>query len=242
MNGDPMKHQDSFSTIRATIEAEVAAPGILSISSARPGDGKTAVAAGIARSLAAAGYRTLALDATGATEETLAAKLGAPEPPAIVIGAAEQHFSAGVRMTPGGCDVLALASGEGNVPSALSIAALFAAVRASYDYVVVDSAAVAEGGATFARCADGVVLAVREGRPADPSDAEAVALLDRVRARFLGVVATMQATHVRHPLTETSGAESLAQVPRNALSRLRELFFTTAPENRGAAVGTTTPD
>ena len=62
-----MKHETTapnpFLMIRATIEAEIPAPGVLTVSSALPRDGKTGVTSGLVRSLAAAGYTTLAVDA-----------------------------------------------------------------------------------------------------------------------------------------------------------------------------------
>jgi receptor protein-tyrosine kinase len=235
-----MKNHDPFGVIRTTVEAEIAAPGILTISSARAGDGKTAVAAGIARSLAAAGYRTLAIDAAGSTEETLCTRLGAPPPPSISVAAGAEHLSAAVRTAFNGCDVLALSDGDGAGPSAVAVAALYAAIRANYDYAVVDTRAIGDGGATFARCADGVVLAVREGRAAEAADGEAVALLERVHARFLGVVATAGPVKIRHS-AEGALPVHAGPLPANPFSRLRD-FFASTRENHGQAVGSTTPD
>jgi Mrp family chromosome partitioning ATPase len=236
-----MKNQDSFSVIRTTIEAEIASPGVLSISSARDRDGKTAVAAGIARSLAGAGYNTLIVDAAGPTAESIADKLGVPPSTPVTIAVTGDQLQSVVRAALPGCDVLALNEGDGSNPSAVSVNALFAALRAKYDYVIVDSRTIADGGAIFARCADGVVLAVREGRAATASDSEAVALLDRVRARFLGVVATAPRTGPHAGAATRDGVEQIGHARGGVLSRLRD-FFAAGRSSTGPAVGTTTPE
>jgi Mrp family chromosome partitioning ATPase len=240
-----MKSQDSFGVIRATLEAEIAAPGVLAISSALQGDGKTAVTAGIARTLAAAGYRTLAIDAGGQTEESLCAKLGVSPSPPVSAATSAEHLRDAVRMAFAGCDVLSLSDiSDVGGPSAVAIAALYAAIRADYDYAIVDARAISDGGATFARCADGVVLAVREGRSAEVADTEAVALLERIRARFLGVVATAGSARgtTRYPHTaESAGLVNPGRLLEGVRARLSDMF-SSAREARGSAVGSTTPD
>jgi Mrp family chromosome partitioning ATPase len=174
-----------FLVIRATVETEIPAPGILAISSALAGDGKTAVSAGIARSLAAGGYRTLVLDAGNPIDSERAVTREA-----LTEQAAHERLSHAVRATASGCDYLALRDLGADVSSSVAIAALYAAVRARYQYAVVDTSVLNGDGLALARGADGVVLAVREGRAIVPADGEAVDLLNRLHVRFLGVVAT----------------------------------------------------
>jgi Mrp family chromosome partitioning ATPase len=176
-----------FTVIRATLETDVPKPGIITISSALPGDGKTAVAAGIARSLAAGGYRTLVLDA-GATPE---AAPGAQRD-ALTLEGAHDRLNHAVRATGSGCDYLSLQDIGADVSSSVGIGALYDAIRSRYEYAVVDASVLNGDGLALARGADGVVLAVREGRAIAPADGEAVELLNRVHARFLGVVATTE--------------------------------------------------
>jgi Mrp family chromosome partitioning ATPase len=242
-----MNQTDSFGIIRATVEAEIAAPGVLTISSVRVGDGKTGVAVGIARSLATAGYRTLLIDAGSDEGATLSAKLGVLSPPPVPVAAAAQHLSEVVRPAFEGCDILSLRGGDDAGASALAVADLYATVRTSYQYAIVDARTVSAGGATFARCADGVVLAVREGRAADAGDGEAVALLERVRARFLGVVATVGAPSA--PTVPPDGAgvrqpiRAVGDAIGSAVAQLRDLFvFRPTTKDRGTAVGPTTPE
>jgi receptor protein-tyrosine kinase len=167
-----------FLMIRSTIEAEVAAPGVLAVSSALAGDGKTGVTAGIARSLAAAGYRTLAIDAASQS------------PNATTVDAAVALIADTPRPVEAGCDFIAIAPGQARVASATAIAAFYASIREHYDYAIVDAAAIGNGGLAFARNADGVVLALRDGRAATDADRDTVALFTRLNVRFLGVVAT----------------------------------------------------
>jgi Mrp family chromosome partitioning ATPase len=167
-----------FFLIRSTIEAEIPAPGVLTISSALSADGKTSVAAGIARSLAAAGYATLAVDAAADSAQ------------ATSVEVATARLADSARSLDAGCDYVALAPAEARAASAMTIAAFFAAIRARYDYAIVDTNVVSSGGLAFARTADGVVLAVREGRAVTDADRDAVELFERLRVRFLGVIAT----------------------------------------------------
>jgi succinoglycan biosynthesis transport protein ExoP len=167
-----------FDLVRATIEAELAAPGVLAVTSALSGDGKTGIAAGLARSLAGAGYKTLAIDAAGAA------------PGAVGVEAAAALPGESARRTSAGCDVLSILPAEARIASALAIATLYEAVRAHYDFAIVDAAVFTDGGLAFARGADGVVLALREGRAVAAADRDAVDLFERLRVRVLGVVAT----------------------------------------------------
>lgn len=177
---------DPFLVIRATVESDIGAPGILAISSAIAGDGKTAVAAGIGRSLAEAGYRTLVLDAATRGADPVG---GEPQEPLSAEGARDRVAGA-VRSTGSGCDYLSLDAVGSGVSSAVSIAALYEAVRERYQYTVVDTSVLNGTGLALSRGADGVVLAVREGRGIVSADGEAVQLLKRLKARFLGVIAT----------------------------------------------------
>lgn len=240
-----MTQADSYGVIRATVEAEIASPGILTISSARRGDGKTGVAVGIARSLATSGYRTLLIDAGNDGGETLGAKLGVASPPPVPVATAAEHLSDVTRLAFEGCDVLTIRGGEAGA-SAVAIGDLFAAVRSAYQYTVVDAGTVGNGATTFARCADGVVLAVREGRAAESADHEAVAILERVRARFLGVVATTGPWKGNGSLPgdESSVTQTLRHnsdpIGRVA-ARLRDLF-SASRKDRAPAIGSTTPE
>jgi Mrp family chromosome partitioning ATPase len=176
----PVHTTNPFDLIRTTIEAELPAPGVLAVTSALGGDGKTGIAAGLARSLAAAGYKALAIDAA------------APSPGAVSIEAAAMLPAESARQTSAGCDYLAIVPSTVLVASALAIATLYAAIRARYDFAIVDAAVITAGGLAFARGADGVVLALREGRSVAAADRDATDLFARLNVRVLGVVATRE--------------------------------------------------
>jgi MinD-like ATPase involved in chromosome partitioning or flagellar assembly len=164
--------------IRSTVEAEIPSPGVLAVSSALGGDGKTSVATGIARSLAAAGYATLAVDAGGAGTH------------AVAVETATTRLADVARTVESGCDYLSIASAQARAASATTIRAFYEAIRERYEYAVIDTAVVSSGGLGFARAADGVMLAVREGRAVTDADRDAVELFARLHVPFLGVVAT----------------------------------------------------
>jgi Mrp family chromosome partitioning ATPase len=216
-----------FIVIRATVETEVPAPGILAISSAVSGDGKTAVAAGIARSLAGAGYSTLVLDAgnVDAIEPSSAQE-------ALTVQAVHERLNHAVRATESGCDYLSLRDLGAGVTSSVSIAALYQAVRERYAYAVVDASVLNGTGLALARGADGVVLAIREGRPIVPADSESVELLNRLKVRFLGVVATTERHAGDYEITATL-VERLKNVPAGTAA-LRQAAAGPAKELRGA--------
>jgi Mrp family chromosome partitioning ATPase len=176
-----------FLMIRATVEAELPAPGILAVSSALARDGKTGVSAGIVRSLTSAGYAVLAVDA------------GASTPHAMSVDAASSLLAESARPVEAGCDFVSIAPAQARSASAGSIAAFFATIRERYDYAIVDAAVINAGGLAFARSADGVVLALREGRAVSDADREAVELFARLHVRFLGVIATRDESRAAEP-------------------------------------------
>jgi len=168
-----------FMMIRTSIEAELPAPGVLIVSSALGSDGKSGVAAGIARSLASAGYATLAVDAGGAGLHGTS------------VETAIERVGDSARRLAAGCDYIALAPDHARAASATAIRTLYDAMRARYDYAVVDAAVIGNGGLALSRPADGVVLAVRQGRAVTDADRDAVQLFERLHVRFLGVIATL---------------------------------------------------
>lgn len=204
---------DPFFLIRATIEAELAAPGVLVVSSAVRGDGKTGVTAGVVRSLAAAGYSTLAVDAA------------ANVPYAVNVDDAGSLLAESARPSQAGCDVLSIAPAQARAASANAIAAFYKSARSRYDYTVVDAAVIGTGGLAFARAADGVMLTLREGRAVDRADRETVELFERLRVRFLGVVATRS----------DGGTDAALSLADRLQLRLRSLVTVSEETVRGVA-------
>jgi Mrp family chromosome partitioning ATPase len=200
---------DPFDLIRATLEAQLATPATLLVASALPGDGKTAVAAGLARVLAAAGYRTVAIDASD-RRPALALRFECDEAPPEALDRAEP------RAIAPNLDLISIAHPRLLATARPELAAFVAGMRARYDFSVVDGSELPGGAVGLAREVDGVILAVRAGRASTVADREAVALLERFHAPFLGVVATERSRRRRLPLagTSRSSAPALAIVSR----------------------------
>ncbi len=177
---------DPFLTLRATIEANCAAPSVVLISSAMPRDGKTAVSAGLAEAFAQSGCRTLAID-FGA-KPALAKAIGTKDLP--VIESPRGTDTLAVRHIGEHLDAARIAATAMGKSALTDLERFFAALRARYDFTVIDGCELTAGAVALARIADGVILTVRRGRPTAEADREAVLLLERFRANFIGVVST----------------------------------------------------
>jgi hypothetical protein len=187
-----------FLVIRATVEAQIPAPGILAVSSTLNGDGGTSMSAGIARSLAGSGYRALAVE-TGANVQQ-----------AVSVDGAASRLVECARPMDAGCDFISIACAQARSASSTAITALYQKIREHYEYAVVDAGLISGGGLPFSRNADGVVLALREGRPVADADRETVEVFERLRVHFLGVIATQ----LKKGAEKRSLYEWLQPVPR----------------------------
>jgi Mrp family chromosome partitioning ATPase len=168
--------RDPFLTLRAAVEASCKSPAVVLVSSVLPRDGKTTVSAGLAVALAKSGYATMAIDA--GTEPDLSKALGVKTAPSAVKRAAE-HL-----------DIMRLDEGELRKTSSADLRRMFDQLRERYAFIVLDGSELSEGGLSAAAAVDGVLLAVRSGRPTVDDDHQATHLLDHCRARFIGVIAT----------------------------------------------------
>jgi Mrp family chromosome partitioning ATPase len=181
----------SFTGIRTTLQSALALPCAVTISSTLRRDGKTAVAVGVARNFAQAGFTTLVVDANadapavGRALELAELPVAASLDPAIVAAATVR---AETRVSAVSIAAYRLIDGA----SAEEIATLVGALRARYDVTIVDGGEVFSG-PFIPRCAaacDGVVLAVRYARFPDPEDARVVATLQQAGATIVGSVPT----------------------------------------------------
>lgn len=176
--------------IRTTLEATLEAPFSVAVTSATVGDGKTALAVGLARAFADAGYRTAIVDAN-------------PEDPAVAralgIGslAAARSLEAvsSLRVTAAGPNLDAGSIADTGLMMATSSSALrsFAAdLRGLYAVTIWDTGSLF-GDSLAIQCAtacDGVLVAVRYGRRILPDDSRIVSTLEQVGANVIGVVPT----------------------------------------------------
>ena len=155
--------EEQFGMLRVAIEAQLEKPMQIAVGTATEQDGGRAVALGLARAFARDGRTTAFVDITNGPSGSDRAR--APAPGALIAGV----------------DVL---SASADVPAFLRRA------KTQYEVTVIDVGVVSSSSASLSAtaAADGVILAVLLGRPADDVDRRLPELLARVRAHVLGVV------------------------------------------------------
>jgi Mrp family chromosome partitioning ATPase len=171
-----------FDLLRARLEAEVARPAVIAITSSTAEDGKEIAARGLASSLAGTGYPTLYID-------TCSTSRNGPMP---FMGMTLEQIGHQVNPDPSGhLTVLSLGdpllqrtSSRRNIQLALE------ALRHKFDYIVVSTehGVSSSFGMSIAAAADAVMATVRTGRREKAGDVRLSAALDRVGGRFLGVL------------------------------------------------------
>ena len=154
---------EQFGMLRVAIEAQLQKPMQIAVGTATEEDGGRAVAVGLAAAFARDGRRTAFVDIA---KPSSGSNRGGAAPPRPLVS---------------GVDVL---SASADVPEFLHRA------KAQYEVTVIDVGVVSSSSASLSAtaAADGVVLAVVLGRPANEVDQRLPQLLARVRAHVLGVV------------------------------------------------------
>jgi Mrp family chromosome partitioning ATPase len=183
-NGSRNQGPPSFDLLRARVESNVRRPGVVVVTSALSGDGKTAASHGLAASLGAIGYRTLLVDA-GVRWDTIAWPARAASIEEMLIESATESAIPRLRIVALTNPALARESSLPSVENAL------AAARGCYDYVVVDAGCALENALAshFVSSADAVLVVVRAGRRRRTDDERLARSLERLDAQFFGVVA-----------------------------------------------------
>ena len=179
----------AFESVRTTLESALTPPFAVTFSSTQVDDGKTALAAGTARAFAAAGFRTIIVDAHPGFPGVGTA-LGAgvlPVPATLDAGA--------LRPTSVAAQLDAASIGSHKLVDGVAPAAVHAfvnAVRGAYDVAIFDACDVYYDplAVQCAAACDGVVLAVRYARNADPEDERVIVMLEKAGARIIGSVTT----------------------------------------------------
>lgn len=173
-------------------------PRVIAVTSALPEEGKSVLAAALARSAAQAGWRVLLIDAD-MRHPTVAASFGMlrPEPglAELLAGAGPVDVMQVVRPTPPRLHVIPTGAAVGDPQELLdspTLTSLLSAARQTYDLVLLDSPPVlpAVDALLVARAADATLLAVRWEKTSGATVNEALGLLHRSRARVLGAVLT----------------------------------------------------
>lgn len=178
---------DQLDALRARIETTVAAPGVVTVTSAERGDGTTLVAIGLADRFAEARYRVLFVDAnTGSPSLT--------DLPAVTnIAQNPEDVAYPIRSIAGRYDAISLADPQlASKTQREALGATVRSFRATYDYVLIDTGAMANSAFStlFAGESDATLMTLRAGRNATENDQQAVAALERAEAVVIGVVPT----------------------------------------------------
>jgi Mrp family chromosome partitioning ATPase len=178
-----------FETVRTTLESALKPPFAVTFSSTQADDGKTALAAGTARAFAAAGFRTIVVDAhpgfPGVAPALGIAELALP----VTLDAAKL---APVQVAP---NLEAVSVGSHKLVDGIAPAKIqqfVRDVRARYDVTIFDACDLFYDplAVQCAAACDGVVLAVRYARNPDEDDARAIGALEKNGARIIGTVTT----------------------------------------------------
>lgn len=177
---------------RARIEAEVDVPGVIAITSAARGDGKSLVATGLAHGLAGVGHNVLLVD--GNADGSNASSIGSAPKLDVLPFDILQYVTPGMRGEPARLGLAA--PGVVASCSVEAVQATFARLRATFDYTIIDTAVLVESGmaVVLASESDGVVIAFKQGRAALPADREFVKVLRSAKTPVLGVVTTRAQT------------------------------------------------
>jgi receptor protein-tyrosine kinase len=215
-----------FNLIRAHVRLlrPGSAPQTLVMVSAERGEGKTALARGLAEAAASVGQRALLVEAD-LRAPALAAQLGTPSRLGLVqvlsgqasLSEATQTlaFAPATGSPARTLDVLTAGSLSTQSPAELlageSMRALIEAARARYDLVVLDSSALTEFSDAFSllRLVDGVIVAGRVAHTRRDTATSVHGILLRASASPLGVI-------VSAPSARTTGAGAPAPAPAPA--------------------------
>jgi Mrp family chromosome partitioning ATPase len=184
----------SMSALRARLESELPSPGLLCVTSALAGDGKSVTAYEVALAFTRAGHRTLLVDAN---EFCAGSKPACALADIARIGVYPLVSANGSGETPA---TISIATGTSSVqPSKEVVSAACAQFRAQFSYTVVDTAPAPQSALaiSFATASDGVLLAVREGRSQHLNDKLVVDLLKHAGVYVSGVVMTGRAARAR---------------------------------------------
>jgi Mrp family chromosome partitioning ATPase len=180
----PIKHQ--INALRSHLEPGLAQSTVVLVTSAEENDGKSLVAFGLAESFAKAGYRCVVLDANPSRPQLKHGKPvgNVPTDRVDVRGCAVQNVQQGYSAL-----ILADQS-DANFLSYPQIKAVVDQCRRDYEYVIVDCSEF--GGSSLpgllAKCVDGVLVSLRQGRRPTARDEQLVRIIEESGPPVLGVV------------------------------------------------------
>ncbi|HET7274384.1 MAG TPA: polysaccharide biosynthesis tyrosine autokinase [Longimicrobiaceae bacterium] len=191
---------DAFRTLRTNIafSAADAAPQMIIVTSAQPGEGKSTTAANLAMALAQQDHRTLLVDADFG-DGTLSSFFAAHDRPGLAealrgeIPLSEAIYEVELDSADRRLHVLATGAevgGSADLLASPAMASLLREMRSSYTSIIFDLPALGEtpDAALLGRSADGTILVAREGITEQENLNAAVVQLERLSASILGVV------------------------------------------------------
>jgi len=201
---------DQIEMLRTQLETSLQLPTILVISSARKDDGKGLVAAGLARSMEAAGYSTLLVLA----DEQTTAGQGLTEPKSLA-EISDLGIARFVRASRSSENMMAIPSNNFRQKVSRDAVARFCETcRASYEVTVVDAGPVLRSAFAMLLSAagDGVLIVIRDGRRVCADDRQLAKMLASEKTPFLGVVSVAASAInderrlqiAKHPTTGTT--------------------------------------
>lgn len=196
---DDTRHSyiESYRSLRSAIHFLTAAaerPRLLLVTSAAPGEGKSSVAANLARAMAMGGGRILLVDADmrrGRLDEALQLQR-APGLAELLRNSAawetalQTDLSTGMKFIGRGGDI----PNPGDLLLSRSFSQFLERARREYDYVVLDSCPVfaADDATTVAPKVEATLFIVRSGYSRSNLVSQALDMLQRRQARLMGIV------------------------------------------------------
>lgn len=177
--------QDQINALRSHLEPGLAQSTVLLVTSAEKNDGKSLVAFGLAESFASAGYRSIVLDANPSRTQLKHSKAVGN----VAADRIDVRECAVQNVHHGYSELILVDQCDANLLSYPQVKAVIDQCRHCYEYVIVDCAEF--GGSSLpgliAKCADGVLVSLREGRRATARDEELVRIVEE-SAPVLGLV------------------------------------------------------
>jgi Mrp family chromosome partitioning ATPase len=178
--------KDQINILRSLLEPGLVQSTVVLVTSAEKNDGKSLVAFGLAESFATAGYRSLVLDANPSRTQLKNGNAVGN----VAADKIDVRGSAVRNVHEGYSELILVDQSDANQLSYPQIKAVVDQCRRGYEYVIVDCGEF--GGSSLpgllAKCADGVLVSLRQGRRPTARDEQLVRIIEESGAPVLGVV------------------------------------------------------